>query len=207
MDTGDLLKKHDDLWRESWEHEFIVGVREGNLPDGVFDTWLVQDYLFVAGAMSYQARLVPRAPRWDQAPIIGGLVALEQELTWFEGMAKSRGLLLDDMPHPHSAAYVRFLQSLEIESYIVNAVALWAVEQAYLDAWTNAAPGAEDYRDFVEHWTDPKFAEYIGALRSSADRALSRADERQAHRAEDAFVSVARLERDFWNIAYSQVGI
>lgn len=207
MDTDHLLKKHADLWRESWEHSFIRGVRDGDLPDGAFDTWLIQDYLFVTGAMGYQARLVPRAPRWDQAPIIGGLVALESELTWFEVMAESRGLLLDDMPHPHNAAYVRFLHSLEIESYIVNAVALWAVEQAYLDAWTNAAPGTGEYREFVEHWTDPKFVEYIGALRISADNALSRADERQAHRAEDAFVSVARLERDFWDIAYSQVGV
>lgn len=207
MDTNRLLDKHGELWRESSGHGFIEGVRDGDLPHGAFDTWLVQDYLFVRDALRFQSRLVPLAPRRDQSLIIGGLVAIEAELTWFEEKAGERGLSLDNGHHPDNAAYARFLDGLEGEAYVAKIVSLWAVEQAYLDAWTNASPGAEEYREFVEHWTVPEFAGYVGALRDAADHALSRSDERLAHGAEDAFLYVAKLERDFWGIAFSRVGM
>lgn len=70
MDTGKLLEKHAAPWREAREHPFVRGVRDGALPEGAFEAWLVEDYLFVLGLLGFQSRLVPRAPRRDQALIL-----------------------------------------------------------------------------------------------------------------------------------------
>lgn len=201
METNDLIEAHDSLWRDATEHPFLEGVREGTLPDGAFEEWLVQDYLFVLSGLVFQSRLAPRAPRGDQALLIGGLAALEDELGWFEAKAKERNLPLDAERHPTNIAYGELFTSLEGRSYPANIIALWAVEQAYFDAWTNASPGDAEYREFVEHWTTPEFERYVGALKEAADSALEASAQIEREEAEASFQEVARLERNFWNIA------
>ncbi len=206
MRALDLLDRHEARWQAATRHPFLEGVREGTLPDGAFEAWLVQDYLFVLDGLGFQSRLIPRAPRTDQALIAGGLVALEGELSWFEDKAKERELDLEALRHPTNAAYREFLIGLETEPYPAAITALWAIERAYLEAWTSARPGHPDYREFVEHWTTPDFAGYVSGLEGAAGAALEGASGGERERAEETFLAVARLERDFWEMALSSEG-
>jgi len=199
----ELVQRHAEAWRKATRHPFLDGVRDGGLPEGAFEAWLVQDYLFVSDLLVFQSRLLARAPRPAQAVIIGGLVALEEELGWFEGLAADQGLALDVSRHPTTAAYRDLLSDLEDRSYPAGIVALWAAERAYLDAWRGAAPGHADYRPFVEHWTVPAFAGYVAGLEETVDDALDGATGEEREGAEEAFLAVARLERDFWGMAFA----
>ena len=203
MKAAELLERNAAAWQEATRHPFLEAIREGSFPAGAFESWLVQDYLFVGDALVFQAGLLARAPRPAQAVLAGGLVAIEAELGWFEEHAEQRGLTLDAPRHPTTAAYGDFLVSLEHEPYPAVITALWAVERAYLEAWMSAAPGHPDYRQFVEHWTTPEFADYVTGLEGAADDALRSAGEQEQQRAETAFLEVARLERDFWEMAWS----
>lgn len=203
MKTSELLERNAAAWQEATRHPFLEAVGEGKFPTGAFESWLVQDYLFVGDALVFQAGLLARAPRPTQAVLAGGLVAIEAELGWFEEHAEQRGLALDTPRHPTTAAYGGFLISLEHEPYPAAITALWAVERAYLEAWMGAAPGHPDYRQFVEHWTTREFADYVTGLEEAADDALRSATEQERERAETAFLEVARLERDFWEMAWS----
>jgi len=82
-------------------------------------------------------------------------------------------------------------------------VALWAIERAYLEAWRGAAPGSAALREFVDHWTVPAFSDYVVSLERAADAALRTASEKAVTAAENAFEAVARLEADFWDMAWS----
>lgn len=202
MKARELAQRHAEAWREATRHPFLDGVRDGGLPEGAFEAWLVQDYLFVSDLLVFQSRLLARAPRPAQAVIIGGLVSLEEELGWFEGLAVDRGLALDVSRHPTTVAYRDLLSDLQDASYPAGIVALWAAERAYLDAWRDAAPGHPDYRPFVEHWTVPGFAGYVAGLEGAVDDALGEATGEERERAEEAFLAVARLEREFWGMAF-----
>jgi thiaminase len=207
MQALELLERHPAAWRRATQHPFLDAVREGTLPAGVFEAWLTQDYLFAADLLIFQSRLLARAPRLSQAVLAGGLVALEAELGWFESKADERGLELKTSRHPTSAAYRDFLlTNLERETYTVGITALWALERAYLEAWRSAAPGHPDYREFVEHWTTPEFAEYVAGLEDAASSALKYCDQGERERAEAAFLRIARLEKDFWEMAWSATG-
>ena len=203
MKATDLLQRNAASWQEATQHPFLEAIREGSFPAGAFESWLAQDYLFVGDALVFQARLLARAPRVAQAVLAGGLVAIEAELGWFEAQADQRGMVLDADRHPTTAAYGDLLARLEREPYAAAMTALWAVERAYLEAWMGAAPGHRDYRQFVEHWTTPEFADYVTGLEAAADDALGHASEQEQERAEAAFLEVARLERDFWEMAWS----
>lgn len=201
-----MIERYAGAWREATRHPFLDGVREGTPPAGAFETWLVQDYLFVDDLRVFQSRLLARSPRVAQAAIADGLVALVDELGWFERQAERMALALDAPRHPTTEAYRDFMMDLEEKRHPAGIVALWAIELAYLEAWRGAAPGDPDYREFVEHWTVPEFAAYVDALEGAADAALKEASAEEGEEAERAFLGVARLERDFWEMAYGGGG-
>jgi thiaminase len=201
MNVSFLLEQHADAWRAATRHPFLDGVRDGTLPVAAFTAWLAQDYLFVNDELVFQARLLARTPRPAQATLVSGLVALEAELSWFEAQAAQRQLVLTAPHHPVTATYRALLRSLDEAAYPVAITALWAIERAYLEAWQSAAPGHPTYREFVAHWTVPAFADYVGGLERAADAALVAGDAEQA--VEAAFLDVARLEREFWEMAWT----
>lgn len=201
-----LVTNHRALWERATRHPFLDGVRTGQLPAQAFRRWLVQDYHFVSGLLRAQAHMLAASPRTDQKTLAGGLVALVDELDWFEGHARRLGLSLDVPVHPTCREYVEFLTGLCQKAYAAQITALWACERAYLDAWSGAVPGAEPYREFVEHWTHPAFATYVVDLEACARRALEGASPAEAQEAEQAFRRVAELEAGFWEMTWEGGG-
>lgn len=194
MPPADLIARHPEEWRAAVIHPFLDGVRDGTVARRAFDTWLAQDYLFVRDLLSFQASLLAEAPRQGQRVLAEGLVALEAELSWFEAGARERGVNLEQRHHPTADSY-RAALARWLEAGVEPALtALWTLERAYLEAWRTAAPGAPDYRAFVEHWTVPQFSDYVRDLESLAV---------DAPICEAAFVEVCKLERAFWSMSWT----
>jgi formylaminopyrimidine deformylase / aminopyrimidine aminohydrolase len=175
----------------------LVAVREGGLPRAAFDTWLAQDYQFVATLLTFQARLLGRAPRTAQAVLVDGVVALVDELSWFEHLATERDIDLTVPSRPATLAYAHLLAELDTVDLPVALTMLWAIERTYLDAWSFAAPGTPEYRDVVAHWTTPVFAEYVQALAAAATNAQP--DEAAV---DDYLPRVMDAEISFWDMAW-----
>jgi thiaminase/transcriptional activator TenA len=154
----------DRLWASATGHPFLDAVREGTITDSAFDRWLVQDALFVADLLTFQARLLARAPRPAQAVLAGGCVALVDELDWFEAQAARRGIEMGQPALPVTLAYGELLLKLDAVPYEAAVTALWALERVYLLAWASAASSTSPFTEFVEHWTAPGFADYVDAL-------------------------------------------
>ncbi|MBI3997849.1 MAG: TenA family transcriptional regulator [Armatimonadetes bacterium] len=200
MTAADLLPGGADLWEAATRHPFLDGIRDGPLPETAFDRWLAQDYLFVEALVRVQARILAAAPRRDFPLLAGGISALVDELAWFEEKARVRGVPLSAPMHPTCRAYTDFLHALTSGPYAAQITALWALERAYLDAWTGARPGAPAYREFVEHWTVPAFQGYVRGLEAAVTQALGEGGAAVREAAAEAFCWVARYEAAFWEI-------
>ena len=166
------------------------------MADAVFDGWLAQDYRFVADLLRFQARLLGRAPRSAQPVLAAGVVALVDELAWFEQQATRRHLDLDVDPLPATVAYGRLLDRLDGMDVAVALAMLWTLERTYLDAWAYAAPGAPAYQEYVAHWTTPQFAGYVTALATAADALGAGTD------LDPLFNEVVDAEIRFWDMAW-----
>jgi len=153
-----------NIWECATRHPFLTAVRDDTLPLAAFDTWLAQDRRFVGDLLWFQARLLARVCRAAQPVLVAGVAALVDELGWFERLAARRGLDLGAPARPATVAYRRLLERLDDATPGEATTALWAVEKTYLEAWRFAAPGAEPYREVVEHWTTPAFGEYVDRL-------------------------------------------
>jgi thiaminase/transcriptional activator TenA len=154
----------DELWTAATRHRFLDAVRDGTIADRDFDRWLVQDALFVADLLSFQARLLARAERPAQSTLAAGCAALVAELDWFDEQAAARGIDMDRPALPATLGYRQLLAELDSAPCEYALTALWAIERVYLLAWTTAASDSSPYREFVQHWTDPEFAAYVDAL-------------------------------------------
>jgi thiaminase len=192
--TSALLSDHPSAWERATRHPFLLGVRDGTLPAGAFDTWLVQDHHYVGDLLRFQARLLARAPRAAQFVLAAGSLALVEELAWFEELAASRGLDLGGRRLPATVAYRELLDRLDAAVVPAALTGLWAIERVYLDAWTAAAPGSPEYARYVEHWTAPGFAGYVDGLAAAADALGGRHD--------DVVLEVLDAEVAFWDTAW-----
>jgi thiaminase/transcriptional activator TenA len=181
----------EPLWAAATRHPFLDAVREGTITDLAFDRWLGQDALFVGDLLSFQARLLARAPRSAQAVLAQGCVALVAELDWFDVQAARRGIDLGQPALPATLAYRELLLRLDSAPYHAAVTALWVLERVYLLAWGSAAPGASPFTEFVEHWTAPGFAGYVDALGDLAT----------ADGPVDLVRDVLRYEVAFWDMA------
>lgn len=201
--AAQLLTKHADAWYSATHHTFLEKVKDGTLPEEAFSTWLGQDYYFASSLIDSQCLMLLYSPRSDQSLLIGGLFALESELSWFEENATIFNIDLTLPVLPTARKYKDFLLALQYKPYVVQITSLWALELAYFDSWSTALPGEPKYKEFIDRWTNDAFKEYVDGLESAVDNALSTASKKERALAEVYFLWVVQYEKDFWDMALS----
>lgn len=197
-----LLRLHAPAWEAATVHPFLSQCAAGTLQTQQFNTWLVQDYLFVLEFTRMAARLLAVAPTEHYDNLLSGLGALKDELIWFRDKAQERGLALHTKPQATCAEYAAYMSSLAELPYAVQATAFWAIELAYNQGWQKPGVMAQPYQEFAQRWGNPGFTDYVMLLQQQADQALAAVAETVHQQAESAFLKIARLERDFWQMAF-----
>ena len=200
-----LLQNHAKDWKAATVHPFLEQCKLGTIHRSQFNTWLVQDYLFVLEFTRMAARLLASAPPAHFDLLLAGLAALKDELNWFKAKATERQLKLATPPQPTCREYCQFMEQLSILPYAVQATAFWAIESAYNQGWRLPGPMPEPYREFADRWGNSGFTDYVQLLEQQADEALSLAGDEIQQQADTAFSSVAKLEQAFWQMAFAVV--
>ena len=196
-----LLEKHTQAWRAATVHPFLTMCQLGTIQPKQFNTWLVQDYLFVIEFTRFVARVLANAPTHHFDILLSGLNALSDELIWFKAKAEERQLNLSAEPQATCSQYCEYLELVADMPYAVQATTLWAIELAYNQGWQLPGTMPEPYAEFANRWGNQDFTEYVKLLEQLADEVLSTADETIQLRAESAFLKIASLEKDFWSMA------
>ena len=201
-----LVSRHAAAWEEATHHPFLEGCRTGTIAHGQFETWLIQDYLFVVEFTRFAARTLAGAPATHFDVLINGLAALRDELSWFRAHAAARGLRLDVPRQESCVQYCRFMDRIAQAPYPVQATAFWAIEAVYNHAWHNASPMVAPYDDFAQRWGSAEFGGYVRQLARQAEEAVGAAPPSEQAQAETAFLEVLKLERLFWQMAFAPPG-
>lgn len=198
-----LLATHRQDWHGATVHPFLQQCQQGTIAAAQFNTWLVQDYIFVTDFTRMAAQLLAAAPVTHFDTLLSGLGALKDELLWFQAKAAERDLSLATPPQVTCRTYCEFMRSLAAEPYAVQATAFWAIELAYNQGWQLHSPMPGPYAEFADRWGNEGFTDYVKVLEQQADDALAIADQPTQQKAEQAFIKVAQLERDFWQMAFA----
>jgi thiaminase len=196
-----LISMNADQWYAATHHPFLNEVKDGTLSQEAFTSWLSQDYYFAGTLLDAQSLMLLYSPRSDQNLLIGGLFALDSELSWFEKNANIYNIDLTRPVLPTCQAYNDFLLALQYKPYVVQITCMWALNRAYFDSWSTALPGAPKYKEFIDRFTSLEYKDYIDALENLVNTALAASSTDQRAQAELYFLWVARYEKDFWDMA------
>jgi thiaminase len=196
------------LWDRMLSHPFLVGTRDGTLPDEVFARWMRQDYLFVEAAIPFMAALLAKAPEKHREPLSGVIAALQKELALFEERARAVGVSLrEGAPSFACHAYIQFLMATAYQrSYAEGYTVLYAAEKAYHDSWKVVRAGlrgGSPWMPFVENWAGEEFAAYVQYLESELDLLAGAVGEEERRHMADLFELTTRYEIAFWEMASS----
>ncbi|MFW6315839.1 MAG: TenA family transcriptional regulator [Cyanobacteriota bacterium] len=197
-----LIQAHQESWEQATVHSFLTECQSGKIKPSQFNTWLVQDYLFVVQFTRFLATTIANAPVPHFDVLLGGMSAIKDELNWFQEKAQERNLDLSTERQQTCQAYCEYLHDLQQMAYPVQAVALWAIEFAYNQAWQKPGAMVSPYDEFAQRWGNPDFTEYVKLLEKQADEALAEVDSEMEKQVKATFVKIASLEKDFWQMAY-----
>lgn len=197
-----LIQRHSDSWEKAIIHPFLNECQSGQIKPQQFNTWLVQDYLFVVEFTRLLATVLTNASVHHFDVLLGGLSAIKDELNWFQQKAYERDLDLNVSKQQTCQAYCEYMQQVREMAYPVQATVIWAIEFAYNQAWQQPGEMATPYQEFAQRWGNSEFTEYVKQLEKQANEALLEADSETVKYAESAFVKIASLEKDFWQMAY-----
>lgn len=213
--SDDLLDAGADLWTAQYEHPFVTELAAGTLAEGAFRHWVEQDYRYLLDYARTFALAATKAREESTMAQLMGVAhqTLDVEMDLHREFAADYGLSSADLEAvekaPTCVAYTNFLVRTAYEGSLpVVAAAIYPCGQGYLDVadhMADLADGEHRYTPFIETYTSDAFREEVAALRDLVDDCAERwPGERDAMR--EAFLTSARLELAFWEMAYTEEG-
>lgn len=213
--SDELLDEGEEIWEAQKEHPFVTELAAGTLDPAAFRTWVRQDYRYLLDYARTFAIAGTKAR--DEATMTNLLgvahTTLDYEMDLHREFAADYDLSVEDLESttkaPTCVAYTNFLVRTAHEGSLAEiAAAIYPCGQGYLDIAEHMAELAEEehrYTPFIEKYTSDEFYEAVDWMREFVDRCGERyPGEHDAMR--KAFRTSARLEHQFWEMAYTEEG-
>lgn len=204
-----LLAEAQPIWAAMVQHSFVQAVAAGTLDPAKFDFWVQQDHYFVVQTRRLWAYAAARAPEQEIAQtLLQAAASLEPELQLFRDYAQARGLSLDVIPAPVCQGYSSFaMRVAAFGDFLELFSVIYGAEKAYFDTWSavkqQTSPESA-YARWISNWTSPAFADFVAWLGKTLDRLAAGQPEPALARARNVFLTTARFEYLFWEMAYRQ---
>ncbi len=211
--SDDLLDHGEPIWAAQKQHPFVTELADGSLDPDAFRHWVEQDYRYL---LDYARTFAVAGARARDESTMAHLfevahTILDDEMDLHREFAADYGLTPADLEAvekaPTCVAYTNYLLRTSHEGSLAEvAAAIYPCGQGYLDVAEHMDSLADDthrYTPFVEKYTGAEFRDAVAWMREFVDRSAERRPgERDAMR--DAFVTSARLEHAFWEMAYTR---
>ena len=213
--SDELLELGEPIWAAQKDHPFVTELAAGTLEVGAFLHWVKQDYLYLLDYARTFAIAGARARDEETMTHLMGVAhtVLDYEMDLHREFAAEYGLARTDLETvekaPTCVAYTNYLLRVAYNGSLAEiSAAIYPCGQGYLDVAAHMADLAEDehrYTPFIEKYTDEEFFEAVDWMREFVDRCGERyPGEHEAMR--EAFLTSARLEGAFWEMAYTEEG-
>jgi thiaminase/transcriptional activator TenA len=207
-----LLAEAEPVWAAQYDHPFVTELADGSLDPAAFRHWVEQDYRYLLDYADVFSLAAAEASDEDRTARLAETAhrVLADELDLHREFAADYGLTPADLEATEKAptcqAYTDHLVRTAREAGLpTTAAALYPCGQGYLDVADHVADladGEHRYTPFVEKYTSDAFRETVGWMRELVDD-LAGANPGAREDMRAAFHRSARLEHDFWEMAYS----
>jgi thiaminase/transcriptional activator TenA len=217
ISTSDLFREESKLiWTALHQHPFITELSEGTLPLDKFRFFLEQDVFYLdeyarclaMGAAKARSERELRYFTVDLNKVLDAEIPSNRSLLAqvIDLGAEDRGGSL--AMAPANLAYTSYMQSLSLRGGSLEIMAaLLPCAWTYVEIATALQERTETthpvYRGWIAYFTLPQTVEMVADMRRDFDALV--VEEAEARRRELAqiFATSSRLERSFWEMAYT----
>ncbi len=207
--TEQLAGYAGDDWLKAVNHPFTQQLGDGVISDEVYGHYLIQDYAFIETLVNLVARAIADAPEMPQKTVLAGFLAAltSDENTYFLRSFEALNIAEKDYLNPSltpvAKQIIQQLQQASKQGYARAITVMCCAEWCYL-SWAQQQASNAPKCFYLQEWIDlhviPEFETFVNWLKSEVDKLADLDDEQLALLAED-FVSVARLEHEFFSEA------
>jgi thiaminase (transcriptional activator TenA) len=209
-----LVASSDQVWRAYTRHQFVLQLASGDLPEGCFRRYLVQDYLFLMhfarawGLAIYKSDTVSEMRRAHRLVAATLDVEIALHIDYCQGWGLSEAAMAQEPEAPATIAYTRFVldrglagDRLDLETALAPCIVGYAVIAADRIGDPATRLAGNRYREWIEMYAGSDYQ----ALAREAVAALDELFERRGGEGRFAslaatFTTAARLEADFWQM-------
>jgi thiaminase/transcriptional activator TenA len=203
----------DPIWRAQREHPFVRGIGDGSLDLDRFRFWVRQDYRFLVEYCRLFALGAARAPDLDTLGRFADLLqaTARTEMDLHRAYAAEFGISgreLEQTPMaPTTRAYTDFLvRTAATGDFAELAAALlpcmWGFAEIGDALAAGPRPADPRYAAWIDAYSGAEFASLVEWCRELVDRVAEAVGEAVRERMTEAFVTSARYELAFWEMAW-----
>lgn len=196
MLTSTILRDAEAVLAEIGEEPFLTAMAANELPEAALARWVREDTHFLRALRRMIARLIVDAPDERSVDVIASAYpALQSELDRFVREAERIGEDVEGDPAPPTARFGALLESSARAGFAEGIGTYWAVEVAYLEAWSAVRRRvglSEPYADWIENWTSVAFRDFVAELGAIVD------DHGEPDAVRSRASEVFELERELW---------
>lgn len=211
---GSLKDRCADEWRAYTRHEFVRQLGAATLPRPAFQTYLVQDYLFlIQFARAHALAVYKSTSLQDMRAAAAGVSAiLDVEMDLHVRLCADWGLSASELEQsaeaPQTIAYTRFVLEAGHAGDILDlmvALAPCMLGYAEIGRWLVAEYGRPEashpYQAWINEYAGEAYQDVARATRLILEKhAADLLTEGRRKRLEHLFCQATRLESDFWQM-------
>jgi thiaminase (transcriptional activator TenA) len=208
--TDSLRKKADGLWKQSFQHPFVVELAKGTLPTEKFIHYVKNDSYYLTTFAKVQSL---GATKTNDLHTIGRMayhaestISAEQALheTFFEMLGIQRDT--DFLPSPTAYRYTTHLLSVATQGTLGEIIAAilpcyWLYYEIGMQ-YQDATPNHPIYDKWIATYGDEWFEKLVKEQIDRLDELAEQADDAEQGRMERYFLISSEYELGFWEMAY-----
>ncbi|MBB3809183.1 thiaminase II [Pseudochelatococcus contaminans] len=203
-----------DDWNSYVDHAFIRQMEDGTLPEAVFQSYLVQDYLFLIQFARANALAIYKSRTLDDMRIAQtSLNVIMNEMNLHVRLCERWGLSPADLEaapeHRATVAYTRYVLDCGASGDLLDLhVALAPCVIGYAEIGKRLEPALlanpdHPYREWISEYASDGFQEAAQASIAHLDRLAELSlTEKRFDGLTAIFAAASRLEADFWQMGY-----
>ncbi|WP_141432729.1 thiaminase II [Bacillus sp. 03113] len=210
-----LYEKVSDIWKQTHQHPFVVGIGKGDLPIESFIRYMKQDYVFLIDYAKLFAFGSAKARDVETMAAFARLLheTLHGEMDLHRQYAKKFGIthqqLEETSPTPINLAYTRYMLNIaqngsleELVSSLLPCMwSYWEIGKMLAEQY----PGSSDhtlYGEWIKMYSSDEFGSLATWLIDLFDELVEGKPERELKVIEEYFLTTSRFEYMFWDMVY-----
>jgi thiaminase/transcriptional activator TenA len=212
--SENLRRQADAIYRRIFDHPMVTGIGDGSLPVDRFKFYVKQDYLYLVEYAKVTALAVAKGRNVDTMSRLASLLheTLNTEMELHRSYCREFGISREELESttaaPTTHAYTRHLLTVAYEEGFTSITTSmvpcqWGYAEIGLRLAERGRPVHHPlYCRWVDMYASEEFQSLAAWLRQLVDEAAQGLGPAELARAEQAFLTSARYEYLFWDMAW-----